>query len=886
MSAEIFNIRKSILIEKLKINKITDQFLKKLLDDFKCPITQVKLGKSEKNELLRSLEGDIKYLLRKQDDTIKLKRGISLIDPSKHLDWEIDKSNRYYWNRLENYLKKELTYKLNDPQKAADLISSLDTETEEILSKMENPKRIDFDWKGLVIGYVQSGKTANFTALSAKAADAGYNLIIIFAGLWDSLRQQTQIRMDRELTGINDLGLTNLVFIDPPNDITKKWKRLTRAGYLDSEEGGEFKITNIESPDELFGQNFPPLLVIMKKNPAVISRFRKWLKGANKSKNIISALLIDDEADQASIDTNNKAKQIKESAATNKLIRELLSDFERKAYLGYTATPFANVLISHSKKSKDGLADLYPRNLIHFLPKSENYFGTAEMFGDVNYKLFVKETKDLPKGVIRLATNKELSQDLEKAIHFFILSSAVRIYRGQAKKAMSMLIHVSHKIADMKTMYIAVDAYFTVLKSTINIKKNKDKILKNLKELYESGNDSLKEKMLCVNKKFNFTNKIPQFNDIEKSIVELINSIEIRQLNSLSEDKLDYARNSDIKVIAIGGNQLSRGLTLEGLSTSFYLRDTRQNDTLLQMARWFGYRTGYEDVVTLFTSTIIRENFQYLAEVETKLSEELEIYKEDRIKPCDYAPRILDHARMNVTSGNKMGAGGIVDISYSDSIVDVTWVALDNKKILENNLTVAENLIKNIPSKFKAFKGSYVAHDISSNLITQFLRDYQHPIKIGQTKPDIRMTELLTYINKKNTEKELEKWDIIIVGNQNPIGRNSQINWLNFNNFNMVTRTRREKNGSVNNGNYNLGSVSTNADRTMLQKNKTEKITTPKILIYRINKDSEPLTPSNTRKALFEGINYPVDVLAFSIVFPATNNKNDRRNYIQQIIEK
>ena len=93
-------------------------------------------------------------------------------------------------------------------------------------------------------------------------------------------------------------------------------------------------------------------------------------------------------------------------------------------------------------------------------------------------------------------------------------------------------------------------------------------------------------------------------------------------------------------------------------------------------------------------------------------------------------------------------------------------------------------------------------------------------------------------------------------------------------------------NGSVNNGNYNLGSVSTNADRKMLQNNKTEKITKPLILIYRINKDSEPSTPSNTRKALFEGINDPVDVLAFSIVFPATNNKNDRRNYIQQIIEK
>ena len=312
MNDETFNIRKSILLKKLEKIKITDNSLEDIINDFNCPIENAKLNQNEKDELIKSLEIDVKYLLRKQDEKVKLKRGISLVDPTKHLDWNIDKNNRYYWNRLESYLKTEFTSKLNDPQKAADLITSLDLETEEILLKMEDPKRINFDWKGLVIGFVQSGKTANFTALTAKAADSGYNLIIIFAGLWDSLRQQTQIRMDRELTGINDLGLTNLIFIDPPNDITKKWKRLSRAGYLDSEEGGEFKITNIESPDELFGTNTPPLLVVMKKNPAVISRFRKWLKGSNKSKQIISALLIDDEADQASIDTNNKATQIKD----------------------------------------------------------------------------------------------------------------------------------------------------------------------------------------------------------------------------------------------------------------------------------------------------------------------------------------------------------------------------------------------------------------------------------------------------------------------------------------------------------------------------------------------------------------------------------------------
>jgi hypothetical protein len=626
----------------------------------------------------------------------------------------------------------------------------------------------------------------------------------------------------------------------------------------------------------------------MKKNPAVISRFRKWLKDGDKAKKFISALIIDDEADQASIDTNNNGlgKEITDAAATNKLIRELLSDFQRKAYIGYTATPFANVLISHKKTSKDGLADLYPRNYIHFLPKSAGYFGTSEMFGDSNYKFFVKETNDLPGAILKLAEKKDLSEDLEKAINYFLISSGVRLFRNHDKKAMSMLIHVSHKIQDMSLMFKAVESHIKILKTKISIQKSKDKFLKELMNIYETGPDSFKLKMIGVNKQFNYSNnKVPTFKQIEELIIEFIGTIELRELNSLSEDKLDYAKHSDIKVIAIGGNQLSRGLTLEGLSTSYYLRDARQNDTLLQMARWFGYRTNYEDVVTLFTSKIICEHFQYLAEVETNLSEEIEIYKEDGITPNEYAPRILDHARMNVTSVNKYGAGVRVEVSFSDAILDVTWAALNNKKILDNNLKVADILIKEIGNKFKAQKGSQVALGVNNAVVISFLEAYQHPI-IADGKPDKRMEHIVPYIKKKIKEKELINWDIVFVGNQKPAGKNSQIDWGKFKKFNMVTRSRREKDRHGDNGNYNLGSVSTSSDRRFLLKKKDEQIVKPLLLIYRINKDSEAAKGSMTRKSLFKGLKEKVDVLAFSIVFPKTKNKSDVRNYIQQIIEK
>ena len=885
-SEELFNTRKSIILGLAKKNLSNESELKKIIDDFQCPIEGIKLNEKEKLALKNILLPEIQYLNRRLDQKVILKRGVSLTDPEEHEKWIVDKNNRYYWPRLESYLRKEFIAKLGDPIKAADLISSLDIETEDTLSNMENPIRDKFDWRGLVIGYVQSGKTANFTALTAKAADAGYNLIIIFAGLWDSLRQQTQIRMDRELTGINDLGLKDVVFIDSPTDIIKKWKRLTRAGYLDTDEGGEFKLTNIESPNELFGpSNFPPLLVVMKKNPAIIEKFRKWLKNGDQAKKYISALIIDDEADQASIDTNNKKSEIKKAAATNLSIRELLSDFERKAYIGYTATPFANVLISHNKKSKDGLLDLYPRNYIHFLPKAEGYFGTAEMFGDGNFSLFVKETADNRSSVIKLAKKKELSEDLEKAINYFLISSGVRIFRGHNKKAMSMLIHVSHVILDMTVMYKAVETHLETLKTKIAIQKTKNIFLKELKEIYETGTDCFKTKMIKVNKKFNYiNNEVPTFDQIEKFIVDFISVIELRELNSNSEDKLDYAKHSDIKVIAIGGNQLSRGLTLEGLSTSYYLRDTRQNDTLLQMARWFGYRTNYEDVVTLFTSTIIREHFQYLAEVETHLSEEVKIYKEDGITPKDYAPRILDHARMNVTSLNKKGAGSAVDVSFSDAIVDVTWVALNNKKVLEDNLKFAENLIKEIGNKFKHQKGSQVAVNVGNAAVINFLNNYEHPIVDG--KKDKRMEHLVPYITRRiNDNKELMKWDVIFIGNQNPTGKESQIDWLDFKKFNLVTRTRREKVDHKDNGKYNLGSVSTSEDRRFLLNKVGDPIVKPLLLIYRINKHSIPGKTSQTRQPLFKDLKDKVDVLAFSIVFPKTKNLRDQRGYIQQLIE-
>ena len=200
---------------------------------------------------------------------------------------------------------------------------------------LADPARKKFDFKGMVVGYVQSGKTANFTGLIAKAADAGYRLIVVFSGIHNNLREQTQVRLDKELTGVQDFP-SNETFVSKPK-ATARWERLTNADFDFSTGHSSLFSQACQSPG--------PVLAVTKKNVKVMDKLIAYLAAATPEERAkMPLLVIDDEADQASIDTNANDPNT-DPSKTNAKIRELLDLFPRKTYIGYTATPFANVLI-------------------------------------------------------------------------------------------------------------------------------------------------------------------------------------------------------------------------------------------------------------------------------------------------------------------------------------------------------------------------------------------------------------------------------------------------------------------------------------------------------------------------------------------------------------
>ena len=411
---------------------------------------------------------NFKQIVKERIDFIK-RKNIVILDPittisdkENHIEWYDrylkNDPDRYHWNRLERFTYDNLSKNFGS-EKAAEIIQNLDSDTDSIISLMEDPSREVFDSKGLVVGYVQSGKTANFTSLIAKAVDAGYKLIIILAGIHNVLRKQTQVRLDQELTGMDDLNLakSGKIFIEEPSDI-KRWIRLTNAGPFDE---GEFNYAS-KDPFNSLAKRKNPIIAVIKKNVTVLDSVITYIEESDdKAKESIPLLLIDDEADQASVDGNANSKNT-DPTATNQRIRILLELFQRKAYVGYTATPFANVLIDMNNRGGNFGNDLYPRNFIASLSEPKGYFGSKIIFQGELSENFVKGIPSSIEEKKSLLKRIEVTQSLEDAIYNFLIGCAIRDNRGDSLAPMSMLIHVSHLINDQKKVFKLIDNYFNL----------------------------------------------------------------------------------------------------------------------------------------------------------------------------------------------------------------------------------------------------------------------------------------------------------------------------------------------------------------------------------------------------------------------------------------
>jgi len=481
------------------------------------------------------------------EETVILQPARMLVAETGRGEWlrQIDRSQWYYWPSLRDYLLVTKNW-------LAPSVRSLDEITNRIVGQLPPPDTEQFDIRGLVLGFVQSGKTSNFTAVIAKAADLGYRLVVVLSGTDNGLRRQTQIRLNRELVGYADdrLGAVNL----PP--MGRRWHQFT------SEElNGDFR-PGFANYAALQGSQ--PVLLVVKKNGPVLRRLHAWLDAAPEdARQVLPVLIIDDEADQASVDTRGTYQaeddpqdpDYEPPSIINGLIRDLLRKFRRTAYVAYTATPFANILIPHDTVDPTVGNDLYPKDFVVDLPKPDGYFGAEELFGRLD---LVSGESVEGLDVVRQVTDEDvlalnqstLPPSLETAIIDFILAGAARAERGQVELPATMLVHTSSRIAEQRQLAGLASQCFAELRDEWRYQRQHG-IRDRLQEHWDL--------MFRPATRGRLADLDRSFDQIEEHIGPFFESVEVRVVNSSTGEVLDYEREPGLKAIAIGGNRLSRG---------------------------------------------------------------------------------------------------------------------------------------------------------------------------------------------------------------------------------------------------------------------------------------------------------------------------------------
>lgn len=767
---------------ELEKNKIKDILYEVFEQVDKCPSIAEK--KNKYYEILRYYDGYNLLPFKVDFNSQELEElitnnflNISIVKPQIFVDdgyhpWLEKESKNIAWE----YKKRFLKYLLKKKHWTLGNVANIDKVSDIILDHVANPKdERYFNVRGLVMGDIQSGKTANYTALINKAIDAGYKIIIILAGLTKELRNQTQKRLDLEVIG----------------RVTSGPKTGTSVGV--GEFGStSFKVEPITCTDDekgygelhkfftqhILDENLTPVIAIVKKNTSVLSNLYKFLTKSDEDcyedrKLKIPVMIIDDEVDQASVDTKGGVN-LSEASATNRWIRTIISSLNRCSYVGYTATPFANVFIDADKEN-----DLYPKDFILYMPPSKGYCGIKEYFGvdieddkdenaDHSNDLF-REIKDKEyyslygKNNIKVDTDTlKLNESMQKAIRSYILSCAIKKSRNIFGPN-SMLIHVARYKNPSTTLKPLVEQFIGSLSLDISFKYKKE--IQVYKDLWENDFKPVSQQRL--GSRFN-----DQWEKISNYIEPTINSIKlgrIKVLNGDSDDVLDYSSGSDGDYIVIGGDKLSRGLTLEGLTVSYYWRRSRNYDSLLQMARWFGYRNGWIDVCRIYTSNAFLKDFITVGKVLERFKLDLTNMYNENLNPRDVGQRIMYSSNLLPTSRNKMRNVTKLKVSFSNEIQQI--ITFD-RKLIPSNFDYTLSYINNVlgePTYVIGSSGKLVYKNVGVEKILTYLNGYKECgsyYEYGQ----INIKNWISYIENLVAKGELKTWTVVvssISGNEN-----------------------------------------------------------------------------------------------------------------------
>lgn len=671
----------------------------------------------------------------------------------KDLTWWTSKKQLEVENYYHNNYKK-----LMESSLPMEVIKNLDEDTNVIMNNLSDPQLEDFSIYGMVVGHVQSGKTSNYASLICKAADAGYRFIVVIAGAQNNLRDQTQKRMDEAFIGSQYEGVGML-----PNFKREKMPHSLTNSHND------FKIETAKASKTTNFDNMKlPILVVIKKHTKPLSNLLEWLDSHYRNEIDKAMLVIDDESDYASINTN----EVEDPTTINRKIRKLLGKFRKKAYIAYTATPFANIFIDDEATNESVGKDLFPEDFIYALDAPSNYFGAAKVFGnEKNNKKFVVE---IPETEVQFAPDdstpldgdpliirhkKEYSDSLEylpdslhDAVRLFIINIAIRNLRNQ-RKHNSMLIHVSRFTDVHIKIKSLVEYYFEGIKEDI--------------EAYGALSGGLQHSKHIQELEKTFDNRLPNvefdFKTVLAEICHFITTILIRDVHQKSKVKLEYRDDIQTNVIVIGGLSLSRGFTIEGLTVSYFLRTTIYYDTLMQMGRWFGYRIGYEDLCRVYLTEDMNEKFGFIIEATDDLVNRLKDMQEENLTPKDFGLAVKMHpdSLLQVTARNKSKntEDMYLQMSLDGQLKETRWISNKEKDIRDN-----EDLLKMFVQKLGNKENmtiankSYVWKEVDKEYIQEFVRKYKFysndPLGIKSRMPVVFIKEYI-----KNSELD---WDVVL----------------------------------------------------------------------------------------------------------------------------
>lgn len=713
------------------------------------------------------------------------------------------------WVRYKNHLLGKYSGKAKMSDAAVD---TLENNCHWILNHLKRDTRVSGAIKGLVMGSVQSGKTANMIGLVTMAAHYDWNIFIILSGTIDNLRKQTRDRFYADLSQSGGVSWHVLDYTGKPEymkDISDGTRYLSDDLSLNSYQNG------VQS--SLWMHRY---VIVCLKNSRRLSNLIKWLHANPARATRMRIVVIDDEADQASINTV-KMQEVQdeeeiERTAVNQLIIDLVrgndeegnpstAPFQAMNYISFTATPYANVLNEAYEES------LYPKNFICSLPESKEYFGAKAIWGsktDENYSGLnivrtvpdseVKEVKLLHKG-----QTYTLPSEFQNAIAWFLCAAAILRKRGH-KKPISMLVHTT-------SIQNGHFEEYDVLRSWLLRERQTGKIIKLCEEVYKrESNEFRLEDLSDGYPEYAAINQVndhfPDFAELCSEVKELLSEIvniemgDNKELsyttkglhlcvdncraNKVAEEgtylRIVYPSSEQLALmnkapvfIVMGGNTLARGLTLEGLTCTYFARNVNQVDTLMQMARWFGYRHGYELLQRIWMPMGVQEKFELIAEIDEKLKAEFEDYMKKGKSPAEFGPRIMNSAkiaRFVLTSKNKSQNMVTCDVDFSGDSYEITKYDDDNE-VLMHNIDVTNTFLEQsgTPLASESIDGSYVWFGVDSErVISEFLEKFTISDN-SNLSTDIPI--FISWLRQMNQDSKLLKWNIAIAGDKKATSR-------------------------------------------------------------------------------------------------------------------